>query len=443
MQRSWWFFSVWLFSLLSLGVRGQVPQSMNLPNAVQLAVEHNLQIKLARAESDAAQLVNHAGEAGFLPEFNLIMEANESNQDINLTFFSGENITRENAKSQALRSAARVDWTLFDGMRMFATRDRLNAMEEMSRQQLIWQIEDIIAEVVHRYTDILVAEKMLRFHQSNLDYSRRLHEIAEQKVANGIGNRSEVLRLAADYFADSSMTIRQQNEVTIQKYRFCQLLGVDPTDEYSVLDLPDEMFDMTLDDVLQAAQTENPELLINRYRKVAAEKTIAEERSAFLPTLGTFGEFQDLRQINEVGILERNFTNGFNYGLRMQWNIFDGNRNRRYVQQAKIVAQSLDWEKEDLERNVRAEAISLWKTQLSSEQIGQLERKGNVLAEENLDLSMQRFERGISEDIEVREARRNLTESQLRLLQAQSEQYNALAELLKLTGKGRDILRQF
>ncbi len=442
MHRSWLLFSVFVMSLSSLILHGQMPQALSLPNAVFLAVEHNLQIKLARAESDVAQLANHVGEAGFLPELNVIMEANESNQDINLTFFSGETINRENAKSQALRSAARVDWTLFDGMRMFATLDRLNAMEEMSRQQLKWQTEDIIAEVVHRYADILVAEKMLVFQESNLDYSRRLLRISEQKVKNGIGDRSEVLRLTADYYADSSMTIRQRAEVSVQKHRFCQLLGMDPTDQFEVLNLPEAMSDLTLDEVLRSAQTDNPELLINRYRKVAAEKSISEERAAFLPTLGSFGEFQDLRQINEVGVLERNFTNGFNYGLRVQWNIFDGNRNRRYVQQAKIVAQTLEWEKEDLERNVRAEAISLWKTHLASKQIGELEQKSNALAEENLDLSLRRFERGIAEDIEVREARRNLTENQLRLLEAQSEEYNALAEILKLMGKGRDILNQ-
>lgn len=442
MQRSWQDIFTGILCIISTGISGQIPENIELRDAVQLAVEHNLQIKLARAESDAAQLANHAGEAGFLPEFNLMIDANESNQDINLTFFSGDAITRENAKSQALRSAARVDWTLFDGMRMFATRDRLRALEEMSRQQLMWQTEDIIAEVVHRYADILIAEKMLAFHQSNLDVSRRLLAIANDKVDSGIGNRTEVLRLASDYYADSSMTIRQKSDVSIQKHRFCQLLGMNPTDEYAVGNLPEQMIDMTLDDILNTAQTDNPELLINRYRKVAAEKTISEERSALLPTLGTFGEFQDLRQINEVGVLERNFTNGFNYGLRLQWNLFDGNRNRRNIQQAKIVAQTLEWEKDDLERNVRAEAIALWKTYLAAEQIGQLETKSNELAEENLELSVQRFERGISEDIDVREARRNLTETQLRMLQAQSEQYNAAAEILKITGKGIRILNE-
>ncbi len=429
-----------VFQLFGIGLFAQLPETLELQQAVALAIEHNFQVKLARADADIAALNNHAGEAGFLPELNLDFDANQSDQDINLTFFSGESVNQENARSQSLSGLARLEWTLFDGMRMFATRDRLNAIEEMTRQQFQWQVENTIAEVVHRYGDILVAEKMLEFNRSNLAYSRRLYEIAEDKLEKGIGNRTESLRLAADYYADSSMVIRQENDVSIQKHRFCYLLGINPTDNFELTDLPDRMMDFSLNDILENTQTGNPELLINKYRQAIAKQTIREERSAFLPTLGTYGVYQDVRQINEVGILERNFTNGFNYGLRLQWNLFDGNRNRRYVQQAHIAAQTMEWEQEDLERKVKSEAIALWKEYLSAEQIGRLEEKSNVLAEENLSLSVDRFERGIAEDIDVREARRNLTETQLRMLQAKSEQYNATAEILKLTGKGRSIL---
>lgn len=429
-----------VFQLLGIGLFAQLPETLELQQAVALAIEHNFQVKLARADADIAALNNHAGEAGFLPELNLDFDANQSDQDINLTFFSGESVNQENARSQSLSGLARLEWTLFDGMRMFATRDRLNAIEEMTRQQFQWQVENTIAEVVHRYGDILVAEKMLEFNRSNLAYSRRLYEIAEDKLEKGIGNRTESLRLAADYYADSSMVIRQENDVSIQKHRFCYLLGINPTDNFELTDLPDRMMDFSLNDILENTQTGNPELLINKYRQAIAKQSIREERSAFLPTLGTYGVYQDIRQINEVGILERNFTNGFNYGLRLQWNLFDGNRNRRYVQQAHIAAQTMEWEQEDLERKVKSEAIALWKEYLSAEQIGRLEEKSNVLAEENLSLSVDRFERGIAEDIDVREARRNLTETQLRMLQAKSEQYNATAEILKLTGKGRSIL---
>jgi outer membrane protein len=175
-------------------MQAQMPEVLTLEQAVQFAVEQNLQVKLARVDSEIAQLNNHAGEAGFLPELNLSLNTNESSHDINLTFFSGETIERDNAKSQGISGLARVDWTLFDGMRMFATRDRLTAMEEMSKQQLRWQIEETVAEVVHAYADILVAEKMLEFHQSNMAYSHRLYRIAEDKQNKGIGTRPEVLR---------------------------------------------------------------------------------------------------------------------------------------------------------------------------------------------------------------------------------------------------------
>jgi outer membrane protein len=421
-------------------MQAQMPEVLTLEQAVQFAVEQNLQVKLARVDSEIAQLNNHAGEAGFLPELNLSLNTNESSQDINLTFFSGETIERDNAKSQGISGLARVDWTLFDGMRMFATRDRLTAMEEMSKQQLRWQIEETVAEVVHAYADILVAEKMLEFHQSNMAYSHRLYRIAEDKQNKGIGTRPEVLRLTADYYADSSMTIRQESEVSILKHRFCHLLGLPPGDGYEVTALPELLEDLNLSDILLSLEYDNPELIINRYRKTIAEKQVKEQTSAFLPTLGTFGEYQNVRQVNEVGVLERNVNMGYNYGLRLQWNLFNGNRDKRYVQQAKLMVRGYEMEREDLERRLNSEAIALWKEFVAAERIIKIEEEGKKMADENLDLSLQRFSRGIAEDIEVREARKNLTEAQLRLLQAESERYNTAAELLKITGKGYRVL---
>ncbi|MCC5918667.1 MAG: TolC family protein [Cryomorphaceae bacterium] len=432
------------FTLLStvifwLPLKAQNVENLSLKDAALMAIEKNLEIRLARIDSEMAELANHLGEAGFLPEFNISMNANESNQDINLTFFSGETIERDGAKSSGISGVARADWTLFDGMKMFATRDRLRALEEISKQQLKWKIEEIVSEVTAAYAEILIAEKLLEFHKGNLRYSQRLYEIAKDKEGQGIGNRGEVLRLAADYYADSSMTIRQESDVSAQKHRFCHLIGIAPTDGFELAPLPAKIFDFNLGTVLEKLENQNPELIINSYQKTAAEKQVREEQSVFLPTLGSFGEYQNIRQVNEVGVLERNLNQGFNYGLRLQWNLFNGNRDRRYVQQARLMTDRLEIEREDLSRKIRAEAIALWKEYVAAGRIIEIERRSNALAEENLEISLQRFERGISEDIEVREARRNLTEAQLRLLQAESERYATSAELLKLSGEGRIV----
>lgn len=432
-------FIVLVLFLNGLVIKAQLPEQIDLKTAIQIAIENNLEVRLAKIDQQIARNANHLGEAGFLPSVNMDINAFESSQDINLTFFSGEQIARDNAASRGVAGLIRADWTLFDGMRMFATKDRLETMEEMSKQQVKLKAEEVIAAVISEYTDILNAEKLAQFYLENSAYTRRVLQIAEDKFRGGITNRTEVLRLTADYYADSSMVVKHKLEIYQRKMRFCQRLGVKPNADFELSQI-DWTPDFNLGELQNAVSLENPEILMQRLAIRSAEDQMKEQRSFYLPTLGTFGEYLNNRQINEVGILERNFSTGFNYGLRVQWTLFNANRTNRLMQERRFVLSQMQLGEEDLRQRLEGEIMNLWQSWLGYQRIYAIELAGLKLAEENLKLSIDRFERGIGEDIDVREALKNTTQAQLRLLEAESETYKTAAEILKISGKGHVIL---
>jgi outer membrane protein len=431
-----------IITLFSVGaLRSQPIEELDLSSALRMALENNLEVRLAKIDYEIAKNANHLGEAGFLPTLNADVNAFQSSQDLNLTFFSGETISQDNAASRGISGLLRADWTLFDGFRMFATRDRLNAIEEMGKQQFRLKAEEIIALVINEYMEITEAEKLAEFYRANASYTKRLVEISEDKIERGLANRTEYLRLSADYFADSSMVIRHETEVFQRKMNFCYLLGIQPNDDFQLSQVNWEP-DFTYDDLMSSVSMENPELIMQRLMIRSAEDQLKEERSAYMPTLGTFGEYLNNRQINDVGILERNFATGFNYGLRLQWTLFNANRTNRLMQERRFVLSQMQLTEEDMRRRLEGDVMRLWKSWLNYRRIFEIEEAGLAMAEENLKLSISRFERGIGEDIDVREARRNLTQAQLRLLQSQTEMYKTASEILKISGKGMSFLAQ-
>lgn len=420
-------------------LKSQIVEELDLSTALRMALENNLDVRLAKIDYEIAKNANHLGEAGFLPTLNADVNAFQSSQDLNLTFFSGETISRDNAASRGISGMLRADWTLFDGFRMFATRDRLIAIEEMGKQQFRLKAEEIISMVINEYMEITETEKLAEFYRVNAAYTKRLVEISEDKVERGLANRTEYLRLVADYYADSSLVIRHETEVFQKKIHFCYLLGIEPNDDFQLMQV-NWSPDFTYDELMSSVTSDNPELIMRRLMIRSTEDEMKEQRSAYLPTLGTFGEYLNNRQINDVGILERNFASGFNYGLRLQWTLFNANRTNRLVQERRFVLSQMQLAEEDMRRRLEGDVMRLWKSWLNYRRIFEIEVAGLAFAEENVQLSIRRFEKGIGEDIDVREARRNLTQAQLRLLQSQTEMYKTASEILKISGKGMDFL---
>src|SRR6187399_565676 len=106
-----------LFLLVAFPMQSQ--NLLRLEDAVKIALENNFDIKIASNNYRIDEANATAGNAGMLPNVNASVVNN--NNLLNTTQTQADGVTKSlnNAKNLSLNYGVNLDWTVFDGLRMF------------------------------------------------------------------------------------------------------------------------------------------------------------------------------------------------------------------------------------------------------------------------------------------------------------------------------------
>ena len=120
----------------------------------------------------------------------------------------------------------------------------------------------------------------------------------------------------------------------------------------------------------------------------------------------------------DINVNSRRNNFGFNGGVTVGFNIFDGNR-RREKQNANITIRNKQLQRAELEQALRADLSNLWQSYLNNLKLVALERQNLVTAKDNYSIAMERYLLGDLSGIEMREAQKSLLDAEERLLSAE------------------------
>ncbi len=105
---------------------------LTMEEAVKTALENNYGIKLIKVDQVASRLNNTLGNAGFLPDISMNLGRNYNVNNTRQEFFNGDIREGDNVQSNTLNTNIQLNWTIFDGMRMFVRKDMQRKEEEIS-----------------------------------------------------------------------------------------------------------------------------------------------------------------------------------------------------------------------------------------------------------------------------------------------------------------------
>jgi outer membrane protein len=134
-------------------------QHLTADEAVRIALENNHGVRIARNAAEIAKLGNTPGAAGMLPSLDANGAYSVDNAATKQEFFSGENRDADNANAKSLSGDVELNWTLFDGLSMFAAKDRLAALERIGESQLRQELEGTTYDVLTAYYQLVQLEK--------------------------------------------------------------------------------------------------------------------------------------------------------------------------------------------------------------------------------------------------------------------------------------------
>ena len=199
--------------LLLFWLNGAVLMAQNtigLRSAIQSALTNNLQLQIARNDAQIAHNNNHTGNAGMLPTVSLNASDNPSLTNINQEYINGTTIIRKGVFNNTIGANILGTYTLYDGMKMFATKNKLEALDRVGNTQLQAQIQNIISRVILSYSNIVRQQQYLAVVKQLNELSEQRLEIVNARKVAGVANNTDV------YLAQLDLETRKQSLLSQQ-----------------------------------------------------------------------------------------------------------------------------------------------------------------------------------------------------------------------------------
>lgn len=413
-------------------------QPMSVEDAIAISLANNYEILLSRNDSSLAALNYSYANFAFYPRLNANGGLLYNNNDSKQVLADGSKRERDDIKSSNLSASVNLNWTLFDGLKMFATRKKLGEFLELGELQIKNQVVATVAEVMRTYYDIVRQQQQLKSIEEQMDLINERLKLAQYKFDIGTGAKPDVLQAQIDLNAQKSAHLTQQTNILKLKEQLNQLLAISPNNNFSVQDTIPINTELSIDAIQTGVTSVNPQLLITQKNIDIAQLTLKERRADRFPVVSFNSAYNFNRNDNKSVINPFqplfNQTKGLNYGLTATVPLFNGMNTRRLIRAAEldISYQELIY-KRDLAQ-ITTSISNAYKDYDLHKRTLQLEEENIKLVRENLFIARERYRLGISTFLEMREAQRSLEEANNRLIGARYNTKAAEIELMRLRG---------
>lgn len=421
-----------------LGNRAAGQELLPLDEAIQIGLENNFGVEIARNLLEQSENNQTVGNAGFLPTISASASRNERIEDSEFNA-GGQSRSTDGARSTSENAAISAEWTVFDGLGMFNTYSKLGQLAKLSDNDLQLSVENLITNITLAYFNIVRVEQQLRVLGNNISVSEERIGIEETKVDLGSGSEYDLLQARSDLSADRAAYIRETSALLEAKIVLNELLSRSPSSDFGVtMNIPVNR-SLLFDELLQSVMADNIELSIAKVEKNITSLELKEIQSERFPEVSISGGYNFNRTENSGGFISFNESTGFSFGITARVNLFDGFNTSRRIQNARINEKNARLSLEQQQLAVESEFTSLYRTYQNAVSLVDLEEENFENAEEVLDIALERFRLGSISSLEFREAQRTFLQAENRLINAKYESKIAETQLLRLSGELGDV----
>ena len=413
-------------------------EKLSLQQAIEIGLQNNFSILIAKNESDIAHHNVSFGNAGALPEINANLIQNKSVNNTKQKYASGAEVNKTGATANSLNATAALSWTVFDGFKMFAVYNRLKSMKQYADLNMRQQVENIVSDIIAGYFDVIRQEALLNVIASSMNISDVKLNIAKTKFEIGTTSKVEYLQAQVDKNAEASAYKKQTINIQSAKVNVNKLLARDLSLDFEVSDSIEINYQPQYEQLKAAFEKQNSSMLIARENIKIYHYYVDEWRAQHFPSLDLNAGYNYSQSHSQANFILDNRTNGLNYGFTARWNLFNGFNLNRSIKNARLDYENSKLNFESVKKNIDAEMIVAFKTFQNNLDLLKLEEDNSRLAKENVDLSLARYQSGIINELQLKEAQQSFKEALNRLVLARYDAKVTETNLKKLAG---DLLK--
>jgi outer membrane protein len=421
-----------LFQLFAGWVHCQ--ELLTLDKAVSTGLANNFGIIMAQNARLTAHNDASPGNAGMLPAISVNAGYVAGLSDAKVKVTTGSELENSKAHSDLLTAGVGLSWTIFDGMKMFITYDKLKKLEEASELSAKITVENTVARIMGSYYDIIRQERVVQIFTEQVSISRFRLELAQMRFETGTGSEMEFLKAKVELNADVAALADQQTLFENSKTTLNDLMSRDVNTPFEVRDSITLTGLLQYDTLRASMKKANRNLLLAVMNKRVAVSELKTAHANQWPTLGLYASYNYYRLETEANLIEYNRNFGPSVGLSLNMKLFDGLNLSRQARNAAISLQTSDLEIKQLENRLEAYLSRIYNDYRNQMQMIGVETENLVLAERSMDIARESYAIGAISSLQLREVQKDLLEAGTRLVTAEFKAKLTETELTLLSG---------
>jgi outer membrane protein len=404
-------------------------------DAVAIGLKNNYSINIAKNSKEIAENNASLGNAGVLPTLDATGSASKSVSNTSQKYSNGASIDVNGVDSKNYAAGINLNWTIFDGLKMFASLDQLKELKKVGESNYKLTVEQNINDILSTYYDIVRQKQVLESTQRSVAISEERLKITQSQKDVGSASKFDVLRAQVDLNGDKSSLMNQELTLQQAKTKLNQLLGRDVKTEFDVIDTIDVKTDLSYDDLFSVTLQNNNQIVLARQNKNVAESQLKLERGDLLPVISLNLGYNYSRSESGAGFFISSNTTGITYGISASLNLFNGLNTKRRIENAEVSIESSELAFKQIQDQIKANFENTFLKYKNSLQLVKLESENYNAAEENADIALEKLKVGSITPVDFRQVQLDLMNAKSRLLSAEYDAKTSETNLLQISGQ--------
>ncbi|MEO5946874.1 MAG: TolC family protein [Chitinophagaceae bacterium] len=431
--------NILLQTLLLVTLSSSAQKILTIEEAIATALQNNYAIQLSKNDSAVAALDYSFRNAAFLPRINGSFGGTYNNNNQRQKFADGTERKLNDIKSNTYNGGLQLNWVVFDGLKMFATRDKLEEFVKLGELGIKQQIVNTIASVITNYYAIVRQKQQLKALVDQILLSEERVKLSQYKLDIGVGAKPDVLQSKVDLNAQKAAYLSQETLMGQLSEQLNQVINIEPESKYLVSDTILINMNVSLGDIQENLEKNNPDLLMSQKNIDIARLVLKERKADRFPTVSlnsgyTFNRTNNKATVNPFQpLFSRNF--GRNIGFSIAVPILNNLTTKRLIKQSELDIQYQQLFFENQKSLLSLSVINAYKDYELQKRSLALEEENIVYAKENVAIVFEVYKLNSTTLIQLKEAQKSLEDAQTRLINARYNTKLAETELLRLKGE--------
>jgi len=408
---------------------------LTLEEAIRTGIENNFQVQVVKNDQKSNVILNNWGTAGLWPSISINAVKGIASNSLEQKLANGTLIERDGAILRNTNAGLTVNWRIFDGMRMFATKKRLEELERNGELNFRRQINTTVFDIIGNFHLILQLEQQRSALQQSISFFEERKKIAEDRFRIGTGAKTDVLQAQTDLNLQQVNLFNLENNIKQAHTNLNHLIGRDPAKEFTVKGSVAPDSSLTFSSIKEKALIGNFDLLLAQSQLSILFQNKREILSQRLPTITLNGNFNFSQNKNDAGFTLFSRNSGPNANIGIAIPLFNGGNIVRQQQVADVAIQSQQITIERLQNQLHRDLPNSYATYQNALQLAKLEKQTLELIQENNQIATERFKKLAITSLELRQIQLDLINSQTRYFNALFTAKMAEAEMKLLAGQ--------